>query len=140
MGSSNHFPWFSTLFFCAIQINSLYFGVTRQPYQTGRNRRAFKSNLHHPTKKNPVSPGFSVFMYPRDYKWLRHHMVILSSTHTRLMNFKSQLQIDESEISFGYVLISLPKRKIPSPLTRILGYYVPTPSKMHGSSGVRNGN
>ena len=86
--------------------------------------------------------AISVVMDPRNQKWLRHQMVILSSTRTRLMNFQCEifLRTNERQISLSmYELPYPPHRKTPSPPTRILSYYVPTQSIKIGSSEVYNG-
>ena len=80
--------------------------------------------------------AISVVMDPRNQKWLRHQMVILSSTRTRLMNFQSELflRTNERQISLSmYELPSPPSKKIHLPFTRILSYYVPTQSKKTGA-------
>ena len=75
--------------------------------------------------------AISVVMDPRNQKWLRHQMVILSSTRTRLMNFQSELflRTNERQISLSMYELPYTKKKSPSPPTRILSYYVPTQSK-----------
>ena len=63
--------------------------------------------------------AISVVMDPRNQKWLRHQMVILSSTRTRLMNFQSELflRTNERQISLSmYELPSPPLKKNPPPL------------------------
>ena len=54
--------------------------------------------------------AISVVMDPRNQKWLRHQMVILSSTRTRLMNFQSELFLRTNERQ-----ISLSMYELPSP-------------------------
>ena len=56
-------------------------------------------------------------MDPRNQKWLRHQMVILSSTRTRLMNFQSELLLRTNERQISLSMYELPyppqKKRIP---------------------------
>ena len=64
--------------------------------------------------------AISVVMDPRNQKWLRHQMVILSSTRTRLMNFQSELFLRTNERQISLSMYELPyppsqQKKIPFP-------------------------
>ena len=68
--------------------------------------------------------AISVVMDPRNQKWLRHQMVILSSTRTRLMNFQSELFLRTNERQISLSMYELPYTKKKNPLPLPLGFSV----------------